>query len=56
MKVIDCHAHPRPDVNYFDSFDRFFKHMCMHNIEQMIISDLGDKWQAFPDSAKFPSS
>ena len=51
MKVIDCHAHPRPDANYFESFDRFFKHMCMHNIEQMIISDLGDKWQAFPDSA-----
>lgn len=51
MPVIDCHVHPQAVENYKTAAEKLLKHMRMHGIEQMILSDLGNKWLAYPDSA-----
>lgn len=52
MQIIDCHVHPRPQTeNYQKNIDELIMHMAAHGISSMIASDLGEKWQAFPDHA-----
>jgi len=51
MKIIDCHVHTQPLADYRSAAERLLKHMYLHRIEQVIISDLGgSSWVAFPDS------
>ena len=50
MQIIDCHVHPQPAADYEAAASKLLEHMRMHGIEQMILSDLGDVWCAFPDS------
>ncbi len=50
MKIIDCHVHPRPSVDYAGEFERFIRHMRNHGIGAAVASDLGDGWKAYPDA------
>ena len=50
MDIIDCHVHTQAVADYEKAACRLIKHMRMHGISRMILSDLGDNWVPFPDS------